>query len=485
MDKTYFISQSTSLILVIIISLIFTFIGLIYSKKYQGINNYLTANRNINSFSLSTSLIASALGAWILFGPSAAATWGGLGSIIGYSLGTAFPMIALIYLGKKIRNDFPRGFTLIEFLRKKFSKSLFKLILLMSIFYMFIFLCAEVTAIALLIDYISGTPLWITSLIVLAATLTYTLYGGLRASIFTDTIQLIIILILLIFSLIYLNFFIGDQFTFDFVKQKNPYLLSADYLPNYTSALTFFIAVAATNLFHQGNWQRVYAAKNNKVLKKSLVISFIVIIPIVFFMGFTGLVAISLDPNVIPDLSFFSLFLTNQNELLSLFIIILGLSLTISTLDTLVNAISSLVIIDGKATFNFINKLNNLKFSKYFMIILSLISFVIASKGFSILYLFLLADLFCCAFVLTVFYSFYNKLLNEKTAYISIILGLFCGILLFPSPDFSKSLLVGIIIPINFFPKFVSQSLLFLSFMLATFMPIMIWKLRLDKNLIK
>ena len=126
-------------------------------------------------------------------------------------------------------------------------------------------------------------------------------------------------------------------------------------------------------------------------------------------MGFTGLVAISLDPNVIPDLSFFSLFLTNQNELLSLFIIILGLSLTISTLDTLVNAISSLVIIDGKATFNFINKLNNLKFSKYFMIILSLISFVIASKGFSILYLFLLADLLCCAAVFTIFYGFYQR----------------------------------------------------------------------------
>ena len=39
-------------------------------------------------------------------------------------------------------------------------------------------------------------------------------------------------------------------------------------LLNYTAGLTFFIAVAATNLFHQGNWQRVYAAKNNLILKK-------------------------------------------------------------------------------------------------------------------------------------------------------------------------------------------------------------------------
>ena len=81
-----FLSQSTSQTLVIIISLIFTFLGLVYSKKYQGLSNYLTANRNLDYFSLSTSLVASALGAWILFGPASAATWGGIGSVIGYSL---------------------------------------------------------------------------------------------------------------------------------------------------------------------------------------------------------------------------------------------------------------------------------------------------------------------------------------------------------------------------------------------------------------
>ena len=108
MDNINFLSQSTSLTLVIIISLIFTFLGLIYSKKYQGLNNYLTANRSVGFFSLSTSLVASALGAWILFGPASAATWGGIGAVIGYALGTAFPMIFLIYLGKKIRNEFPR-----------------------------------------------------------------------------------------------------------------------------------------------------------------------------------------------------------------------------------------------------------------------------------------------------------------------------------------------------------------------------------------
>ena len=478
MDKTYFLSQSISLTLVILISLIFVFLGFYNSKKYQDLNNYLTANRSIGLFSLTTSLTASALGAWILFGPASAASWGGIGAIIGYSLGTAFPMFFLIYLGKKIRKELPRGSSLIEFMRKKFRKSLFKLILLMIIFYMFIFLCAEVTAVAILINYISGTELWITALIVLMSTLAYTLYGGLRASIFTDNIQMIVIGALLLISLVYINSSIGSEFSFEFIYEKNPQLLSLSYVPGYTAGLTFFIAVAATNLFHQGNWQRVYAAKNFETLKKSLILSFFIIIPIVFYMGFTGMVAFSIDPTIRPDLGFFTLLLKEQTELFSLFVIVLGLALTISTVDTLINAISSLIVVDGKAVINLNKKTNYLNLSKKIILFLSFISFIVASKGFDILYLFLLADLFCCAFVLTVFVSFYDKSINEKLAYFSILVGLVGGFLLFPTPDFSKSLLVGILISKDLFPSFVAQSLLFLSFIIATFLPLFIIKMR-------
>jgi len=192
-------------------------------------------------------------------------------------------------------------------------------------------------------------------------------------------------------------------------------------------------------------------------------------------MGFAGMVAFSIDETVRPDLGFFSLLLKNQSILISLTIITLGLALTISTVDTLINAISSLIIVDGKATLS-LKKSNYFNISKYIIIFLSLISFIVASKGFDILYLFLLADLFCCAFVITVFYSFYNKKINEKTAYISIIVGLFGGILMFPSMDFSKSLLVGGILPLEIFNPFISQSLLFLSFVTATFLPIIVLK---------
>ena len=193
-------------------------------------------------------------------------------------------------------------------------------------------------------------------------------------------------------------------------------------------------------------------------------------------MGFSGLVAISQNNNVVPDLAFFSLLLKEQTIFLSVVILALAISLTISSIDTLINAISSLIVVDGNKIIKF--KGSYLNLSKQIIILLSLITFFLASQGFSIIYLFLLADMFCCSAVLTIFYSFYFKSLNEKNSYISIIIGLAAGALLFPNPDFSKSLLVGVIFPTDFLPLFISQSLLFCSFILATFLPIFTWKLK-------
>ena len=476
MQSLNLLTQQSAITLILSLSFLFIFLGIFYSNKYKGINNYLVANRSIGTFSLTTSLVASALGAWILFGPASAATWGGIGAVIGYALGTAFPLFILIYLGEKLRKRYSKRKTLIEIVRIRFGKKLFKLILFLSVFYMTIFLIAELTAISILIKYISGTDLWITALIVIVSSLSYTLHGGLRASIFTDNIQFIIIGLLLLIGFSYLIQFNSNEFNFEYIKLNKPNLLNAGYLPNFTAGLTFFIAVAATNLFHQGNWQRVYAARDNKVLKKSLVISFLIIIPIVILMGFSGLVAVSSDSEVIPDLAFFSLLLKEQTLFLSIIIIILGISLTISSIDTLINAISSLIIVDGNNLLNI--KRDYFKLSKYIIMLLSIISFYVASQGLSILYLFLLADLFCCAAVLTIFVSFYNNSINEKSAYISIITGLFVGLLFFPSPDFSKSILIGILFPVEFFPPFMAQSLLFLSFILSTLIPMTTWKIK-------
>ena len=474
MESINIISKTYAVILVLLITSLFSLVGMIYSKKYLNISNYLVASRSINTFYLSTSFIASSLGAWILFGPASAATWGGIGSVIGYALGSGFPFFLLLYLGKKFRTEYPNGKTLIEVIRLKIGNSLFKLILLLSIFYMTVFLIAEVTAVSTLIKYTSDTPLWITALIIILSSLLYTLYGGLRASIFTDNLQFIFFIILLVFSFLYIIFSHVLHINLNPNTNNKIELSSTNFYTNFTSGFIFFIAVAATNLFHQGNWQRVYAAKNDNVLKKSLIISFFLVVPIVFFIGFTGLISKSLDPDTNPDLAFFSLIVGNQSALIAGVIIFLGISLTVSSIDTIINAISSLVIVDGnkiiKKNYDF------RKFSKIVIFLLSIITFIVASKGLSILYLFLLADLFCCAAVISVFINFYKKSIDEKNIYISIFSGLFSGFLFFPTPDFNNPLLLSIFFSSDFFPGFISNNLLFYSFFTATFIPLLFLK---------
>ena len=108
------------------------------------------------------------------------------------------------------------------------------------------------------------------------------------------------------------------------------------------------------------------------------------------------------------------------------------------------------------------------------ILLLSVLVFILASRGYSILYLFLLADLLCCAAVITIFYGFFNKKINSKLAYLSIILGLISGLLFFPSPDFQSSILVGNLIFIDTFSLFIKTNLLFISFSLSLIAPFLI-----------
>jgi len=466
-----FLSLNLTFVVVVFISTLFLFIGIFYSRKKVNLSTYLVSDRNEGIFSLSATLIASSLGAWILFGPPTAATWGGFGSVVGYALGTAFPMILLMFFGKKIRLLLPKGRSLTELILKKFGKNLFKLIFSLMIFYLFIFLCAEVTAISKLIYYISGLNIWITASIILFFTLTYVLFGGLNATIRSDSIQFVFIILLflyLIFSVFFQN---NHNLNLNIFHENFSKYDSKSLILSFQFGFVFFIAVAATNLFHQGNWQRVYAAKNEKILIKSLVVSSIIIFAIVLFMGIAGSISKINGLKFNEDLAFFSIILNKNDILTSLIVLIFSLCLTISTVDTLLNSISSLAIIHSKDFFNF-KYLKDKKLSNLLLILLSVACLIIALYQFSVLYLFLLADLLCCACFYVIFKSFYQKKNYSYKSFILIMIGLVLGLLFFPSTDFSKSLLIGVIFNKNYFNEIFTNSLLFWSFLFAIFSPI-------------
>jgi Na+/proline symporter len=140
-------------------------------------------------------------------------------------------------------------------------------------------------------------------------------------------------------------------------------------------------------------------------------------------------------------------------------------------MDTLINALSSTITIEGNKFISLKNNNSYLTLSKYLICGLSVIVFLIASKGYSVLFMFLFADLLCCAAVFPIFYGMFKGDTNENISLLSVIIGLISGLLLFPNQTFDKSILIGGLIPTDAFPLWISTALLFWSFILASFTP--------------
>jgi len=431
---------------------------------------FLVSDRNVNVFGLTFSLTASCFGIWILIGPAEASTWGGVGAVIGYAAGQSFVFLYFSKIGEKIRKILPNATSLTEVIEKRYDQKVLKLILILTILYLYVYFCAEVTAISKVVNLILGTPLWLTAALTIVSTLVYSLKGGLKISIITDKFQFWIIIIFLFIIFIILNQKI-DFLSLSLITSKSSNLSIG--FGGFTAGLTFFIAVFATNLFDQGIWQRVYASKNIQVLKKGFTAAFYIVFITILLLGFVGIFA-SLNGKVKdPSTIIFSLLVNKEYLLLNLVILILSLTLVLSSLDTLIASISSLFVIHSN---KFIKKKNINNFYIVGGVILAGSAFYISSKGMSVLYLFLLADLLCCAAAIPIFYGFYNKKIKHYDVFKAIIFGITLGLLLFPSLDFSKSLLVGVLFDKSIFPVIISNYLLFWSFIFALLSPIMLIK---------
>ena len=130
----------------------------------------------------------------------------------------------------------------------------------------------------------------------------------------------------------------------------------------------------------------------------------------------------------------------------------LGLALVMSSADTAISAVSSLIAIDAKRLFPTLNNMQLMNLARYFVLLLAIPVWYVSAKGLSVLYLFLLADLLCSAMAFPVFYGLYSRRISGTQATLSTIAGLVMGLFLFPAPDgpmdyLLESFLVAALVP--------------------------------------
>ncbi len=430
------LSTQSALFWLVLFSAAFAVAGMLYARRSSHtLEDYIVARNTQGSVATLLTLLASSLGAWILFSPPQAATWGGLAAVIGYSLGAMSPRIAMIPLGKRMRELIPRGHSLTEFLMARYGRSMYALALLIMLFYMFIAMAAEITAISKLVTLLAPVPLWLTAAIVMGFTLLYTAYGGLKASIFTDKVQVVIIVPLLL-ALVFIGWKAsgGVANVTQALQERAPQLLDLSDPVGIKAGVTFFVAILLTGIFHQGNWQRIYSARDTRTMRNGFLLGGVLVVPFIFVMGLFGLAFVGLAPEGDSSVALFSVVMPQIPLWLAIALIPLGLALVMSSADTTISAVSSIVAVDVGRLLPNVGTATLMRLSRWLILLLAIPVMVVAAQGYSVLYLFLLADLLCAAAAFPVFYGLFSARHNGFDATAGTLGGLAAGLFLFPMP---------------------------------------------------
>jgi len=441
--------------LIIATAVVFTLIGLLYTKgKKLSVEDFITSRGSVKLSVAVATLVASSMGAWILFSPAEASVTWGITALIGYALGSAAALFIFAWLGLKLRIMMPKGHTITEYVFHRYGTGMYIFVLIITVFYMAVFLTAELTGISLAAKFVFDVPLIYTAVIVGLGTVAYTAYGGIKASIFTDRFQHMVFLPLLIIIFLISLFFIGNFDVFiDKVNGFNENTFNFNYKPGIETAITLIIAIVGANLFHQGYWQRVYIAKNNRIMKDSFLIAGLIVIFIILIAGSFGIFAIGHNAVENPSVALFTFFLNVTPQWVLLIVMILAVALVMSSMDTLLNGLISLFTVDLVRLKPKINKNNILTIAKWGTIVLAGLAILVATRGFSVLYLFLIADLVCVAAAFPTFYGLYSNRYSGKVALLTSIVGIVAGAFYFPNPTFARgnllySFLIALIVPI-------------------------------------
>lgn len=426
-------------------ALLFSLLGVWYSRgRRQNPEDFISARSSISLSGAVATIVASGMGAWILFSPPETAVNAGLTGLAGYALGSAAAVMLFAWLGRIMRERFPEGHTLTEWVAGRYGTLMYVIILLVMTFYMAVFLSAELTGIAQAVFLMYRVPLWVTAVIIGLATLAYTVFGGIRATVFTDKVQSMIILPLLL-----LLFGAGMYYSLGgtAAAQNGPGLgaVIMDIRPHGLGfGLTLIIAIVAAELFNQGNWQRVYLPRSTTIMKKAFLRSGFIILPLVLLAGSFGFFGMHQGPVSSASAVLFDFVRQVLPGWAGLSLLVLAVALIMSSMDTLLNGLVSLYTVNFMRIRPRASESRVLLVAQGMTVLLAAGAIVVAMQGWSVLYLFLIADMVCAAAVFPVFFGLFSRRHQGRGAVMAIISGLVPGIIFFPDPGFrSGSLLLS------------------------------------------
>lgn len=416
----------------------FLILGLAYAwrRRRQTVEDYTVSRNHAPANVGLATLVASMFGTWVLLSPGEAGANFGIISLVGYALGMAGIPIMFMFVGPRIRQLMPNGHSITEYVRHRFGMLPFIAIFTVIIFVIGIFITAEMTAITAAVSILTGSPAWATAVAVGLVVIAYTAYGGLRVSIYTDRVQFWVLIPVLLLLVVVAAVLVGDAGVWNAAGQAG--LLSLQSSGSYYFAIVLIIGIIASNAFHPGMWQRVYTVESRRALNRSLWGAAALAIPITFLMGMAGIAAVgngSVAPFQYPQVAaaLFTLAAAVFPLWMHFLLLVCALMLAMSTLDTLMNGLASGMAADLAGVGLPTARLMTL--ARAVTVIVAIPAIIVASQGYSVLYVFLIADLLGAAIAVPMLAGMYSSRMPGWAVLLAGGAGIIIGALFYPKPD--------------------------------------------------
>ena len=287
-------------------------VGLWFAKKHTDFDDFFLAGRSLTTPLLITTLISTYYGVDVLFGDSQLGFTDGVVAWFGYARPTyAFFLIAAFLLAQRLRKeDFK---SLPDILDKYYGRNTRYVSAVTSFIYSLPAL--SLYGFGMLGDVILGWEPIIGMLVLGGIGLVYTLTGGFWAVVLTDSIQFVMMCVVLALAFPFAMNLIGG---FDSMVEKLP----SSYFDTMGDLSIWLIIIYASTglaiLVEPTFYQRIFAAKSYKNVRNALVIGIFIwgsydwIITILAMAAKTGtLMKIMgdpiIDPGVAPDAALLSI----------------------------------------------------------------------------------------------------------------------------------------------------------------------------------
>lgn len=299
---------SLSIIVLFILSIIV--IGAIAGKKSKSADGYLVANRSSGYFLIVGTLFATFWGAGTVLGGSGAAFEDGVMGVIEdpFAAGLALILVGVFFV-KTLRKLNLKSIG--ELYQIRFNRSVSYSASALMIPTYAIWTSVQLLAIGKIANVLFDVNFMLAFLIGSAVVVLYTVLGGILAVVWTDAVQMIIIIIGLILIVIVGVRTVGG---FDVISSNTPANFW-DFFPNevndvsWIAYVAMWIGMALGNVPSPDIAQRVFVAKDGKTAKKGMITAGLLywtigLIPI--FIALIGITMINkglLDANAIARIT--------------------------------------------------------------------------------------------------------------------------------------------------------------------------------------